>query len=68
VIEAERDASEMSLGCTSFDKMEFLRAVDRAADHVAEAGVTGDLNTVLCEASDRGEENAGVVEDKTEED
>jgi hypothetical protein len=41
----------MSLGCTSFDKRELrlLETVfDLEADHVADAGVTGDVDTFTC--------------------
>jgi hypothetical protein len=61
--EASGVVSWMSLGRTSFDRREFLRpanTADRGPDHFAEAGVTGDLNTLLCESSDRGDGNGGV--------
>lgn len=54
-------ASRMSLGRTSFDKREFLlleMVVDLAADPAADAGVTGDLNTLTCAASGGGGDNA----------
>jgi hypothetical protein len=62
----EGDASELasrrSLGRTSFDKREFLlpERADLACDHFADAGVIGDLNTLLCGSSGRREGNCGV--------
>jgi hypothetical protein len=63
----EGDASDVasgrSLGRTSFDKREFLlpEMADLACDHLAEAGVIGDLNTLFCGSSGRREENCGGV-------
>jgi len=71
--EEEREGSktllERSLGYTSFDKRELRlaygpvlvgeRRIDIGLDHFAEAGVAGDLNTLL---SDRGQEEEAADE------
>jgi hypothetical protein len=64
-------ASGMSLGRISCERREFLlpeQALDLEPDHFAEAGVAGDLNTLLCELSNRGDGNLGVSGDATEDD
>lgn len=70
--EASGVESGISLGRTTFDRREFLRlanAADLEPDHFADAGVIGDLNTLLCESSDRGDGKRGERGDNaTEED
>jgi hypothetical protein len=65
---ASEEISERSLMRISFERREFLLARGAPvldADHLveAEAGVTGDLNTVLWASSNRGDGKMGVLGD-----
>lgn len=66
--ECSKATSGRSLRRSSFDRSEFLRCENTGclgADHFADAGVTGDLNTLLCALPGRGDDDVeeGAIEE-----